>query len=199
MTSPTRSTDDRHPDAAGLVGPDGAATSATGVRWLDAAERRAWLHLAALLFRLPGALETQLQRDADLTQFEYLVLAHLSESPDRSARMSELADRANGSPSRLSHVVGRLERRGFVERRTAPGDGRSTLAVLTRAGWEKVVATAPGHVARVRELVVDALDADELAGLRTVCAKILTRVDGPGIDWGDPTGGCAAAPAQPSR
>jgi DNA-binding MarR family transcriptional regulator len=169
------------------------------VRWLDAAERQAWLHLAAVLFRLPGALDAQLQRDADLTQFEYLVLAHLSESPGRSVRMTALADLANGSPSRLSHVVGRLERRGLVERRTAPADGRSTLAVLTCAGWEKVVATAPGHVARVRELVVDALDADELAQLRSACAKILARVDGPAIDWGDPVGGRPRGPAGSGR
>src|SRR3954453_5718412 len=93
-------------------------------RWLEPAELQTWMTLAALMFKLPGALDVQLQRDSGLTHFEYLVLAGLSESPGRSRRMSDLAGFANGSLSRLSHVVKRLERRGFVVRRPAEDDGR---------------------------------------------------------------------------
>ena len=85
-------------------------------RWLADEEQQAWRPFAALLFRLPAALDAQLQRDAQLTHFEYMVLVSLSEAPDRALRMSDLAAMASGSLSRLSHVVSRLERRGWVRR-----------------------------------------------------------------------------------
>ena len=147
------------------------------VRWLEPAELQAWMTLAGLMFKLPGALDYQLQRDSGLTHFEYLVLAGLSESPDRSRRMSELAGFANGSLSRLSHVVKRLEQRGFVERYPSPEDGRITVATLTDAGYEQVVAAAPGHVATVREFVIDALTPEQLGQLKTIGDQILQKVD----------------------
>ncbi|MEV6417232.1 MarR family transcriptional regulator [Kribbella sp. NPDC051718] len=148
-----------------------------GVRWLAPDELAAWMSLAALMFKLPGALDYQLQRDSGLTHFEYLVMAGLSESPDRSRRMSELAGFANGSLSRLSHVVKRLEKRGFVVRRPDVEDGRITVAELTDAGWEQVVAAAPGHVAAVREYVIDALTPEQLAQLKEIGDAIHRKVD----------------------
>jgi DNA-binding MarR family transcriptional regulator len=160
--------------------------------WLDDAEQRAWRQLAALVLRLPSALETQLQRDAGMSHFEYWVIALLSEAPDRTLRMSQLASQANASLSRLSHVVSRLETRGWVTRRRCPDDARATLAVLTEAGWKQVVAAAPGHVATVRQLVFDALDRDEIDELARHCAAILARIDAPRPP-ADPT-----APAAPA-
>jgi DNA-binding MarR family transcriptional regulator len=148
-----------------------------GVRWLDEDELASWMALAALIFKLPGVLDYQLQRDSDLTHFEYLVLAGLSESPGRSRRMSDLAGFANGSLSRLSHVVKRLEHRGFVERRPADDDGRITVATITDTGYEVLVAAAPGHVATVREYVIDALTPDQLAQLKTIATQVLTKID----------------------
>jgi DNA-binding MarR family transcriptional regulator len=148
-----------------------------GVRWLEQDELAAWMSLAALIFKLPGVLDYQLQRDSGLTHFEYLVLAGLSESPGRCRRMSDLALFANGSLSRLSHVVKRLENRGFVERRPADDDGRITVATITDAGYETLVAAAPGHVATVREYVVDALTPDQIAQLKTIADQILTKID----------------------
>lgn len=146
-------------------------------RWLTGEEMRAWLSLAAVIVRLPAALDAQLQRDADLSHFEYVVLAHLSEAPGRTLRMSVLAGVANGSLSRLSHVVKRLERRGWVRRESCPGDGRYTNAILTDAGWAKVVASAPGHVHAVRELVIDALTPSQLRELTEAGERILARMD----------------------
>ncbi|MBO0802019.1 MAG: MarR family transcriptional regulator [Nocardiopsaceae bacterium] len=145
-------------------------------RWLTDEEQQAWRPLAALLFRLPAALDAQLQRDAQVTHFEYLVLASLSEAPDRSLRMSDLAAMASGSLSRLSHVVSRLERRGWVRRESCPSDGRFINAVLTDAGWDKVTETAPGHVEAVRKLIVEALDPEEFRALGAACAHILDRL-----------------------
>src|SRR3954447_21127322 len=98
----------------------------TAPRWLSADELRDWMPFAGLLLKLPAALDAETQRDSGLSHFEYLVLASLSEAPGRTRGMSELAVLANGSLSRLSHVVKRLEGRGWVERTPCPDDGRYT-------------------------------------------------------------------------
>ncbi|MEV6971645.1 MarR family transcriptional regulator [Hamadaea sp. NPDC051192] len=146
-------------------------------RWLSSEETRSWLALNAVMIKLPFALDAQLQRDAGLNHFEYQVLAGLSQSPGRSMRMSDLAVLANGSLSRLSHVVGRLEKRGWVRREPDPDDGRFTLALLTETGWDKVVATAPGHVAAVRKYVFDALTPEQVRQLAEIGAQVIHAID----------------------
>ena len=150
-------------------------------RWLTHEERIAWVRLAAVLELLPGVLDTQLRRDSDLTHFEYFVLAMLSEAPGRTLRMTSLAARTNATLPRLSHVVRRLEDRGLVRRFPCPEDGRATNAQLTDAGWEKIVAAAPGHVATVRQQVMDALSPDQVGQLAEITAAILGRVDPAGL------------------
>ena len=143
------------------------------MEWLTDEQQAAWRPFIALLLRLPAALDAQLQRDAGITNFDYLVLSGLSESPNRTLRMSELAAIANSSLSRLSHVVSRLEARGWVRREPCPGDGRFINAVLTDDGWQKVLATAPGHVAAVRELLLASLTDEEFKQLGAISAKVL--------------------------
>src|SRR3954471_11484104 len=137
---------------------------------------QAWLALGSVLIRLPDALDAQLQRDAGISHFEYQVMAMLSMSPERTRRMSELAALADGSLSRLSRVVDRLDKRGWVGRRPDPDDGRYTLAVLTDAGWDKVVETAPGHVAEVRRLVFDPLTRAQARQLREIGSRIVRAI-----------------------
>lgn len=154
-------------------------------RWLDDDEHLTWLALGSLLMRLPGALDAQLQRDAGLSHFEYQVLAGLSMAPRRTLRMSVLGDFVEGSLPRLSQVVGRLEKRGWVRRRPDPADGRFTLAVLTDDGWNKVVATAPGHIEEVRRLVFDPLTKAQQRQLRAIGDRITHAVDPDGPCPGD--------------
>lgn len=146
-------------------------------RWLDADERAAWLAANALIVRLPAALDAHMQRTAHLSLFEYMVMAILSEQPDRTLQMSDLAAAASASLSRLSHVAGRLERQDFLRRERLPGPGRRTSATLTDEGYAKVVATAPGHVAAVRELLIDAVDPEDLAALRRIGTTVARLVD----------------------
>ncbi|HYN93009.1 MAG TPA: MarR family transcriptional regulator [Pilimelia sp.] len=157
-----------------------------GERWLSADEQRAWRRLGAVMQRLPASLDGQLQRDADLSHFGYWVLAMLSEAPGRSLRMSELASRAHGSQSRLSHLVAGLEGRGWIRRQRAAEDGRGNVAVLTEAGYAKIVESAPGHVAQVRKLVFDALTPAQVDQLDGICTAILGQLDAgddrPGAD-----------------
>jgi DNA-binding MarR family transcriptional regulator len=146
-------------------------------RWLDEGEQQSWLALAGVFIWLPAALDAQLLRDAGVSHFEYQVLAMLSMSEGRTLRMSELAGLANGSLSRLSRVVDRLERHGWVSRRPDPDDGRYTLAALTDAGWQKVVQTAPGHVAEVRRRVFDQLTKAQVRQLGEIGRRILGAID----------------------
>ncbi len=156
-------------------------------RWLTEDERRAWLAVVTLLFKLPAALDAQLQRDAGISHFEYQVLAALSEAEDRTLRMSVLALLARGSLPRLSQVVTRLEKRGWVRRSPDPADGRSTLATLTDDGWDKVVQTAPGHVNAVRSLVIEPLTKTQVGQLGAIGRRIVDATEN------DPT--CAKAQA----
>jgi len=151
--------------------------AATEPRWLSPDERAAWLSLVGVMVKLPAALDAQLQRDAGLSYIEYMVLAMLSEQPNRQLRMSELAASINSSLSRLSHVAKRLEVQGFIVRLPDAVDGRYTNAVLTDAGLAAVVASAPGHVAAVRSLVFDTLTAAQLSGLRDAGDRIMAKVE----------------------
>jgi DNA-binding MarR family transcriptional regulator len=147
-------------------------------RWLTSDQLAAWRGFMRLLLTLPAALESPLQRDSGLSFIEYHVLAHLSEQPERRLRMSDLAVLASSELSRMSHMVTRLEKRGFVCREPDPRNGRYTQVVLTDAGLAHLVATAPGHVGRVLDVVVDVLAPDELRTLHRISDKVLARIDG---------------------
>ena len=146
-------------------------------RWLDAEESEAWRALAHALVRLPAALDAQLRRDAGISHFEYQVLALLSETPDRTMRMSTLATLAEGSLPRLSQVVTRLEQRGWLRRTPDPADGRYTLAILTDQGRVKLTEAAPGHVQEVRRLVLDPLTKTQTRQLRDISRRIMRAID----------------------
>jgi DNA-binding MarR family transcriptional regulator len=157
-------------------------TPGTEPQWLSQDEQAAWLSLSGLMLKLPGAFEAQLQRDSGLSLFEYFVLSNLSMHPERTQRMSELAFVVNGSLSRLSNVVKRLEQRGLVRREPSPDNGRHVNAILTDEGWQVVVAAAPGHVAAVRHLVFDALAPGQADQLRDIGDRIVRRAD-PQSTW----------------
>jgi DNA-binding MarR family transcriptional regulator len=143
-----------------------------------------WRAVASVMHKLRWALECQLERDSDLSFIEYHALARLSEEPDRTLRMSELAILTNASLSRLSHLVTRLEKWGFVRREPDKIDGRFTNAIVTEGGYAKLVSSAPAHVAAVRQLVFDEFSPAELDQLREFCERIVARVDG--SDWKQP-------------
>jgi DNA-binding MarR family transcriptional regulator len=154
-----------------------ASAAARQVRWLTGEEEQAWRAVAAVMYKLGLALGCQLERDSDLSFIEYHALARLSEEPTATLRMSELAAVTNASLSRLSHLVSRLEKWGFVRREPDPTDGRYTNAILTKAGYDKLRDSAPAHVEAVRQLVIDEFSSTELAKLQAFCERIVARVD----------------------
>lgn len=151
-------------------------------RWLSDDELRAWLKLAGVMLKLAPALDSQLQRDSDLTHFDYLCLAMLSESEDRTLTMSALAGTTNASLSRLSHVVTKLERRGWVCRRPSPASKRVTLVSLTDDGWDVLVKAAPGHVETVRSLVFDGLGDEDVAALERIAGHVVEQIEASRLD-----------------
>src|SRR3954468_11367299 len=134
-------------------------------RWLTDEQQHAWRRFVEVLVKVPAGLEAQLQRDAGLTHMGYIVLSTLSERDDRRLAMSKLAKLACASLSRLSHVVARLEAQGWVRRERDPEDGRVQIAVLTEAGYAKVVDSAPGHAEAVQQLVFDKLTTTQVRQL----------------------------------
>jgi DNA-binding MarR family transcriptional regulator len=112
---------------------------------------------------------------------EYQVMARLSQAPERTMRMSSLADLANASLSRLSHLVKRLEERGLLRREPDPADGRFTNAILTDEGFRALADAAPAHVAHVRSLVVDVLSPEQLRHLGQAAERIVSHIDTSGI------------------
>lgn len=146
-------------------------------KWLSADEQRAWLAFLGASELLMSALDSQLQRDAGMPHAYYAILAQLSSAPDRTRRMSELATVVNASPSRLSHAVGKLEEKGWVERRACDEDRRGTWARLTDAGFAVLEEHAPGHVSAVREGLFDALTPEQVTQLEQICTTVLGRLD----------------------
>jgi DNA-binding MarR family transcriptional regulator len=139
---------------------------------LNHREWSAWLQLVSTFTLLPAALDSQLQREAGMTHFEFEVMVALSRQPNRSLQLKVLAVVANGSLSRLSHVISRLEGRGWVRRRRSGTTGRATHAELTDQGYRKLMATGPIHLREVRRLVFDVLTPEEVKVLKQVTSRI---------------------------
>lgn len=161
------------------AGAQGAALVDTGcgpipedVPWLSLEQQQHWRAVITGIARLTEALGRQLERDAGLSLSEYEILVRLSEAEDRTMRMSELAAAVVHSRSRLTHAVGRLEKRGIVERRPCPDDRRGVNCAMTDEGYALLAAAAPGHVLSVRTHLVDLLTDEEFAALGAAMAKV---------------------------
>ena len=158
---------------------ESTAAGAHADLWLTPDQLASWLSVARMFTRLPWAIDAQLQRDAGLNMFEYMTMAILSSSPEQTLRMSDLAERTSSSLSRLSHLVTRLENRGYLRREADPADGRFTNAILLLAGQQKLESAAPIHVAQVRYLVIDNLTRERLRLLAQDAERIVGRIDTP--------------------
>jgi DNA-binding MarR family transcriptional regulator len=154
---------------------------------LTPAEERAWRAMIRAVLVIPRLLETDLLEAHGLNPSEYSVLQHLSETPEHSLRMTELADYVSLSGSGLTRVVDRLSRQGLVERVRSESDGRGQSAVLTPAGLQRLQEAWPTHVASVRRHVMDHLDGVDLDAFADAVGQIAADADvGPPIRRGRP-------------
>ena len=149
-----------------------ARENATPPRWLNPTEMAAWRRYIVASRRLIEALDADLE-EHELSMPDYEILAQLSDAPDRRMRMSELADVAMLSRSRLSHRMKVMEKAGWVRREACPDDKRGFFAVMTPKGWKAIVAAAPDHVESVRGRFVDLLSKED----QKVLAEIFSRVE----------------------
>ncbi len=147
-------------------------------RWLSEDEQRTWRSFVTASRLFWDRIERQMQQEAGLPHAYFEILVRLSEAPDRTLRMSELASTSLSSRSRISHSVARLEEAGWVRRVPCPADRRGLNAELTDAGLARLQEAAPGHVEEVRSLLFDGLDAAQAAALREVCDAITAHIAG---------------------
>lgn len=140
----------------------------TSTRWLEPGEQHAWRTFITGVTALFERLDRELRAHHDVSLAEYEIMVRLSEAPERSLRMAELAASVSHSRSRTTHTIARLQRDGIVERRACPSDGRGVMAVLTDAGWERLVSASHTHVRGVRAHLVDVCDPADLLALGRV-------------------------------
>ena len=144
-------------------------------QWLNGQEARAWAALLWMSRAVDLALDRQLQRDSQIPHASYGILVALSQRDGQTMAMGVLAEALGWSQSRLSHAMARMEEAGWVRRIPSPTDKRSNLAQLTEAGRQKLVDAAPGHVAAVRHLVIDALSPEQLEALTQIGETVVHR------------------------
>ena len=153
--------------------------------WLDERETAAWHGFLEASNRVGQHLEQQLKEGSGLSHPQYEILVRLGDAPDGEIRMTELARSLITSKSGLTYQVGQLEKRGLVRRRSCPTDVRGVFAVLTEEGGRVLREAAPGHVAAVREVLIDVLDERELELLAEGLGRVARRLSGeeaPGAD-----------------
>jgi len=165
VSTPTRS------EAPSVRAPAAEARAAEP-RWLTADEQTSWRAFIDAIRLFSAEIDRELQRDSGLNHAYYQILVTLSEAPDRTMRMSELAALTLTSRSRLSHAVARLEEAGWVERRSCPSDKRGSFAVMTAAGFAVLESAARGHVEAVRRNLFDVLSTDEVRELGRISASL---------------------------
>jgi DNA-binding MarR family transcriptional regulator len=144
---------------------------------LTAAELATWRTFLRAHATVTRRLEAELVAEHELPLASYDVLVQLSEAPDRSLRMTELADRVLLSRSGLTRLADRLERDGLITRQACKSDARGTLAVLTDAGLAKLETAWHTHRRGVAEHVTGRLTGHEVAQLGALLGKLVG--DGP--------------------
>jgi DNA-binding MarR family transcriptional regulator len=147
------------------------------VRWLDESQQRVWRAYVVMQGRLNARLGQQLQNDSELSLSDFGVLVQLTDSPDARVRVLELARSLQWEKSRLSHHLGRMQKRGLVRREECPSDARGAFVAITDEGRRAIEQAAPQHVETVRRLFFADLTDAEVATLGAAFTKILARLD----------------------
>lgn len=127
------------------------------------------LEAHALLMR---AYEADLRAECGLSLAWYDVLVHLSEAPEQTLRMAELAGRLLLSPSWLTRRVEALEADGLVRRCRAAEDGRGVCVTLTDAGRNTLGVASRSHARSIREHFLAHLSAEESATIRAAFSRV---------------------------
>jgi DNA-binding MarR family transcriptional regulator len=139
---------------------------------LDALEEPTWRALARFFVVAPRLLDEDLQRGAHMSLSAYTILLHLSEAPDRTLRITELANRAYLSGSRTTRLVDELIVSGLVSKERNVADGRGFDVTLTDKGLAELQRAYPVHLRSVRSRVLDHIDRSALPCFSTAVIAI---------------------------
>jgi DNA-binding MarR family transcriptional regulator len=145
--------------------------------WLTSDQQRSWRSFLLGTTLVLDHIERDMREKHGLSSPEYELLVRLSEAPRHQLRMAELADSVKNSRSRITHTIKRLEDAGYVVRRACESDGRGVQAALTEAGYAKLVAAAPDHVACVRAALIDVVDAADLETVGRVFRQVADHLE----------------------
>ncbi len=158
-----------------MSSPEMEASAERPFRWLDDDEQRAWRAYLTASARLQQRLDRDLQQKSGMPHAYYMILAMLSEAPERGMRMTDLAELLSSSPSRLSHAIRKLAELGWIRKDSDPADGRVIWACLTDEGMRVLVAAAPGHVTTVVDALFDRLTPEQVDQLREISTAMLAE------------------------
>jgi len=141
------------------------------------AELRTWREFIETVEALSWRLASRLQSESSLSQGDYQVLLALSEADGHRMRSSELAAVIGWERSRLSHHLGRMEKRGLVSRDPCAADGRGAEVVLAAHGSDCFRRATIPHLRAVRELFIDALTPEQLAAADDIAGTLRRHLD----------------------
>lgn len=141
--------------------------------WLTDRQQHVWRSFLMMTRMVDDQIERDMQRSGDMPFAYYLILAMLSEAPDRRLRMNKLSEVVGFSQSRLSHAVTRLEDLGWVRREQSSADKRGQYASLTPAGLAILERVAPSHAEIVRSIVFDPLSPRQLDALEDIVRTLI--------------------------
>ncbi len=150
--------------------------------WLTPDQQRAWRAYIVGTTLLMEHLDRELRENHTLSLPEYEIMVRLSEAEGHALRMAELADSCNYSRSRVTHTIARMERAGFVERRQCANDGRGVVALMTKAGYAKLVEAAPVHVESVRRALIEVANDQDLEAIRRVFSNVIAGLQHGRVD-----------------
>ena len=143
-------------------------------------ELRIWRDFIETAQALRTELAARLQKDSALSPGDYGTLLALSEADGRRLRPSALARILGWERSRLSHQLGRMERRGLVRREECATDSRGAEVVLTDEGARAFRAAALPHLIAIRELFVAPLTPEQITAVGDALAALR---EGTGTRW----------------
>lgn len=145
--------------------------------WLNPTEDQTWRTFRRMMTLLPPRIDQDLQADGGLSGPDYEVLSNLSEQPNQTYRLKDLAARLSWSRSRLSHQLTRMQARGLLVKSDDTEDKRGSFATLTPFGLKTITQAAPGHVMSVRNNLIDLLSEEELHLLADIAQRIVTNLE----------------------
>ncbi len=135
-----------------------------------------WADFVLMHRELGRHLDRRLQREAGISQGDYMVMLTLFKSPERRLRAGALGEAMGWEKSRLSHQLTRMAARGLVERVECDSDGRGTWVELTRNGRRALLGAMRDHASAIRSLFLDVLEPAEKQSIADASARVLGRL-----------------------